>query len=541
MAFEKISRLLATLLIVLFAGVEGRSATEVENVVVLANANDADSIEIANYYVRRRGISPANIIALPMPTSETVSVRKYVDALHNPLLNALIEKEWIHVVKSRKPDLTGRQRVSVGTHKISYLVTVCGVPLRISNDQLLLDSSLQEVATQYNVNRGSVDSELALLIGPSNLSMTAFVPNPLFVEADRGSSDVARTIRVSRLDGPGVDKVKRLIDRTLQAEEEGLMGRAYFDTGGPYKLGDEWIRFASELARDAFFDTDCEATKRLMDKTDRFDAPAIYMGWYEDHAYGPWKEPRWPVPPGAIGFHLYSGSANTVRSARKSWVGAFVKQGYCVTMGNVYEPYLALTHRPDILLEALLEGRTFGEAIMRSNPVLSWQGVAIGDPLYRPFKVGLSAQLKTNDESSFSVYAFLREINRLQASGGNDEALLLAQSRFRKSPSLPLAYKLAQLYVKCGETQKSIDVLRLVRSIDSFAVDEVMLVKQIADFLGEQGEYALSFDVYSTLIKQDNLSTKQKKVLFTSGAQIALKSGNADSYLKWSKKAGNQK
>lgn len=541
MTFKRIPRLFVTMLISLFTVVEGQSATEVENVVVLANANDAGSIEIANYYVRRRGIPPANIIALPMPTSETISVRKYVDALHNPLLNALIEKEWVRVVKTRKADLTGRERVSVGVHRISYLVTTRGVPVRISNDRMLLDTSLQGITEQYNVNRGSVDGELALLIGPSNLSMTGFVPNPLFAEADRESPDVARTIRVSRLDGPDVDQVKRLIDRTLQAETEGLKGRAYFDIGGPYDLGDEWIRFASELAMDAFFDTDCEVTKRLMDETDRFDVPAIYMGWYEDRVYGPWEEPRWPVPPGAIGFHLYSGSAKTVRSARKSWVGAFINQGYCATMGNIYEPYLALTHRPDILLEALLKGRTFGEAIMRSNPVLSWQGVAIGDPLYRPFKVNLSAQLKANDKSSLSVYVFLREINRLQAKEGIDEALLVAQSRYRESPSLPLAYKLAQMYVQCDESQKSIDVLRVVSSIDSFAIDEVMLVKQIAEFLREQGAYELSFDIYSTLIQQENLSAKQKEVLFANGAQMALKSGNMDSYLEWSKKAEDQR
>jgi uncharacterized protein (TIGR03790 family) len=541
-SFESIGWLLIACLTSFFIGTgEGWAVSEVEKVVVLANTNDAGSIEIANYYVRQRGIPPTNIIALPMPTQETMSLREYVDTLHNPLLNALIERDWVRVVKTREPDFIGRERVSVGLHTISYLVTTRGVPLRIADDVELLDSRLEEIAEPFRVNQGSVDSELALLIGPSNISMTSFVQNPLFAGVAYRDTNAQRIIRVSRLDGPSVDAVKKMVDRTLQAEAEGLMGRAYFDMGGPHDLGDQWIRAASELARAAFFDTDCETTKRLMDETDRFDAPAIYMGWYQQNAYGPWSEPRWPVPPGAVGFHLHSDSANTVRSANGSWLGAFVKQGYCATMGNVYEPYLECTHHPDILLEALLEGRTFGEAVMLSNPVLSWQGVAIGDPLYRPFKVNLSAQLKTAENNSFGVYALLREINRLEASGETDAALLLAQSQFRQHPSLPLADKLAQLYTRRGEAQKAVEVLKMVCSMDMFGVDEVMLAKQIADFLSEQGEYGFAFDIYQTLIKQSNLSDIQSIALLEDGSKVALKNGNAALSFEWIKNAENLK
>ncbi len=519
--------------------VAGWSANEVKDVVVLVNSRYSDSIEIANYYVKQRGIPQSNIIALPMPTRETISVREYVNTLHNPLLNALIEKKWVRVVKASEPDRMGRERVLVGLHRISYLVTTCGVPLRISNDPGLLDPKMKRLSDDYRVNRGSVDGELALLIGPSDLSMTGFVQNPLFANATHDTTSTKRVIRTSRLDGPSVDAVKRMIDRTLQAEAEGLMGRAYFDIGGPYELGEQWIRSASELARDAFFDTDCETTKRLMDETDRFDAPAIYMGWYTQDVYGPWGEPRWPVPPGAIGFHLYSGSANTVRSASASWTGAFVRQGYCVTMGNVYEPYLSYTHHPNILLRALLKGQTFGEAVMRSNPVLSWQGVAIGDPLYRPFKVNLDAQLDMVRDNPLGTYAIIREINRLEANGEAEKALSFAQAQHRQDPSLALVYKLAQLYAQREETQKAVEVLKIVCSMNVFAVDEVMLVKKIADFLVEYSEYEFAFDIYKALIKQSNLSTNQKRVLLEDGAEVARKNGAITLSLKWTKKAAN--
>ena len=542
MPFKKILRLLIVCLIgILTLAEELWSSDEAKAVVVLANTNDPDSLEIANYYAEKRGIPATNIIDLPMSTKETISVREYVDKLHNPLLNALIEKEWVRAVKAREPDFTGRERVSVGLHRISYLVTIRGVPLRIANDAKLLDSRLKKIPDQFRVNEGSVDSELALLIGPLNTSMTAFVSNPMFAEAKSRGLEPERIIRVSRLDGPDVGAVKRMIDRSLKAETEGLMGRAYFDMGGPHALGDEWIRSASELARDAFFDTDCETTKRLMDETDRFDAPAIYMGWYRHHAYGPWSRPRWLVPPGAIGFHLHSGSANTVRSASEGWLGAFVKQGYCATVGNVYEPYLEYTHRPDILLGALLEGHTFGEAVVLSNPVLSWQGVSIGDPLYRPFKIDLDAQLQNATDNPFSAYVYLREINRLEAQEKADEALSFAQTQFRQHPSLPLIYRLAQLYVKSGEMEQAVKTLEIVRSVDIFAADAVMLVKEMADFLSELGGHKHALSVYKKLTGQKDLSEVQRIVLLEDGSKLALEVGNETLSLKWATAAKNLK
>ena len=59
---------------------------------------------------------------------------------------------------------------------------------------------------------------------------------------------------------------------------------------------------------------------------------------------------------------------------------------------------------------------------MSSMPSLSWQSVAIGDPLYRPFKVGLREQLKQSSDKVFGIYANIREINRILAEEGIEEA-----------------------------------------------------------------------------------------------------------------------
>lgn len=57
-----------------------------------------------------------------------------------------------------------------------------------------------------------------------------------------------------------------------------------------------------------------------------------------------------------------------------------------MTVGNVYEPFLGLTHDFGIIHQRLLAGFTWAEACWMAIPVASWQGVVLGDPLYRPFK-----------------------------------------------------------------------------------------------------------------------------------------------------------
>ena len=87
---------------------------------------------------------------------------------------------------------------------------------------------------------------------------------------------------------------------------------------------------------------------------------------------------------GAIGWHIYSFSASQMRNP-VFWSPTFVRLGAGATVGNVHEPFLSMTHHADLFIEALLDGKTAGEAAYASIPVLSWQNVFLGDPMYRPF------------------------------------------------------------------------------------------------------------------------------------------------------------
>ena len=496
------------------------NAALAEEMVIVVNRNDPDSLSIGQHYARQRGIPESRIVHLSAPIKETISIAEYVNTVANPLLNALLENEWVKGVKAGSKDVYGRERLSVSIHSIPFVVLIKGVPLRITHDPLLIEESSANLPMQFRVNNGSVDGEIALLLAPPRTSMTALVPNPYFEKSSISSTDANRLLRVTRLDGPTKANVMNLIDRTLIAEEIGLMGRAYIDTGGPHAKGDEWIRAAGDIAEAAFFDIDYETSKRAMNHRDRLDAPAIYMGWYRPHAQAQWRSPRWPVPPGAIGFHLHSFSGTSVRST-KTWLGAFIAQGYCATVGNVYEPYLEHTHRPQVLLAHLMSGGSFGEAVALSTPSLSWQSVAIGDPLYRPFKVSLAEQLKSSEGSTFTAYAIIREINRMLVEEGSEPAIAYARSEFISQPSLALAYRLAQLYASEAKDREAVEVLKIIRFITSFSPDDFVLVQKIANFLYKRGEGEMAFNIYKKLLEERDLDKQLKIALFQGGARIA--------------------
>lgn len=513
-------------------GVSAQADPLADKVIVVVNRNDPDSLAIGQHYAKQRGIPESNIVQLNTSNKETITIAEYVETIANPLLDALLENDWVVGVKANAKDRYGRKRLSISVHQIPFVVLIRGVPLRVANNPELIEAETVSLPKQFRVNNSSVDSEVALLLAPLNVSMVALVPNPYFEKSEISATDANRILRVSRLDGPTKNDVIRLIDRTLEAEKVGLMGRAYIDLGGPHGKGDEWIGNAGELIEAAHFDTDFESTKRRIDYQDRLDAPAIYVGWYEQNAYAQWLSPKWPVPVGAIGYHLHSFSGTSVRTPHK-WLGAFIAQGYCATMGNVYEPYLEYTHRPHIFLKHLLDGGNFGDAIMMSTPALSWQSVAIGDPLYRPFIVSLEDQLNNSQKNQFAAYASIREANRLFEDEGADAAITFVRSKFMAQPSLALAYKLAQLYAKEGKDREAVEALKFVRYISVFSLDEIVLAQKIANFLNKKGEGELAFTVYRKLLEGRDLHKNLKISLFEGGAPVADAAGESLIGSRW--------
>ena len=92
---------------------------------------------------------------------------------------------------------------------------------------------------------------------------------------------------VARLDGPSPAIARSLVEKALQAEADGLWGRAYFDlrniTDPGYKIGDDWIRNASQIAQVVGFDTVVDENSDTLPASFPFSQVAIYMGWYREN------------------------------------------------------------------------------------------------------------------------------------------------------------------------------------------------------------------------------------------------------------------
>ena len=100
---------------------------------------------------------------------------------------------------------------------------------------------------------------------------------------------------VTRLDGPSAEIARGLVDKAIEAETDGLWGRAYFDLRGitdpGYKPGDDWIRAASEICQQLGFETVVDENPATFPPEFPMSQIAIYCGWYDGNASGPFTQP----------------------------------------------------------------------------------------------------------------------------------------------------------------------------------------------------------------------------------------------------------
>jgi uncharacterized protein (TIGR03790 family) len=441
------------------ARAESAGAPRVPTVAILANRDDPDSVNLARYYATRRGLPESAIVALPMPLTEQITWSEFVVTIWNPLLREAVARGWMLASLREETDFVGRTRIVSAGHRLDALVVCRGVPLRIDHDPTRYDPATNPLTSNgaLRTNVGAVDSELALL-AVDNSPIAAFVPNPLFQQDRPSALALEQIIPVGRLDGPTLDQAKDLVDRALRAEQTGLAGRAYVDIGGPHRHGDEWLAACATELASLGFETDVDREGATLAPHARFDAPALYFGWYAGTINGPFLAPDFRFPPGAVALHIHSYSADSLRSPTRGWAGPLVAKGVTATFGNVTEPYLEFTHQPHLLLRALARGETLGRAALYSVNCLSWQAIVIGDPLYRPFAV--SADQQWNDRKNLTAeaetYARIRRMRLLVAAGRGDEARALGAAGLARNPSLALALTQASL-------QQSADALAAAR------------------------------------------------------------------------------
>jgi uncharacterized protein (TIGR03790 family) len=363
--------------------------------VVIYNLGVTESRTLAEQYAVLRHVPTNQVLGLELPLTEVMSRNEFAQQLQAPLVRWLTERRLVvlDTAKAAGAKTTGEAPPSAITEaSVRYLVLCYGVPLRIAEDASLKEADTDNLRPELRRNEAAVDSELAAL--PRHLlraRWTGPLTNPTYGATNAALLHPTNGLfLVGRLDGPSPPVARGLVTKALQAEAEGLWGRAYFDlrglTNGTYKLGDDWLAGAAEVSRRLGFETIVDRRPETFRAWFPLSHVAFYAGWYDGEVSGPFALPAVEFMPGAFAYHLHSFSAATIRSETRHWVGPLLARGATAALGCVAEPYLEGTPDLSVFFARLIyHGMSFGEAAYACQNSVSWQTTVVGDPLYRPF------------------------------------------------------------------------------------------------------------------------------------------------------------
>jgi hypothetical protein len=292
------------------------------------------------------------------------------------------------------------------------------------------------------------------------------VTNPTFQQTDAKQISPANgVLMAARLDGPSAELAKRLVDRAIAAEANGLWGRAYIDlrgiSAGQFKVGDDRFRKVAEIMRRSGFATVVDEKPETLPVGFPASHIAFYAGWYGINVEGVFAESTVEFMPGAIAYHLHSFNGSMIRDAHARWIGPFINKGVTATFGTVYEPYLELTPDQPLFFSRLIQsGFTFGEAGYAATRALSWQTVFVGDPLYRPFgKSPEQVKVELDQQKSPMLEWFhLLSVNQGLASGAPPKAAIeYLQQLPETKGSAVLLEKLGELLGASGPAEAALE------------------------------------------------------------------------------------
>ncbi len=375
------------------------SALSPDEILVISNGNNFDSVKLAGEYQLKRAIPEKNMLYLNCSSSERIFRDHYDEKIRIPVEKYLSENDLKDKIlcflliygMPLKIDETEIREFSRSNRELARLIKDRQKFLNTEEEiadykKQIKENRIKSASIKKRKSYASVDSELCLVFHKYRTERQ--IPNPYRIRKNGTMKPFSRSYdmyMVARLDGPKPEHVSRIINDTLFAEKNGLNGNAYFDTrglteGDSYFKMDKLLNISAGVTKKAGFNTVVEKTSALFGKGECSNT-AIYWGWYSLQKY----RDSFTFAPGAIGVHIASNECESLKHGN-IWCPQLIKHGVTVTIGPVREPYLSAFPNPVIFLESLFEGYSLAESYFMATPYLSWQMVLVGDPLYTPFK-----------------------------------------------------------------------------------------------------------------------------------------------------------
>jgi len=531
-----VNRLLAWLGILACSGAwAARAAGPGDEVIIVYNTRVPESKGVADYYAEKRHVPAGQVYGFPMSTNEDMSRAEYRSALAEPLAQKLKEQKLWEIgprIISATTNQAGRVEWKPVASRIRYAVLCYGVPLRIQRDPLLKEDVMPGLRPELRRDEAAVDNELAWLpLGEEKPPLFGPLRNPVYTATNAAMLHPTNgVLLVARLDGPTPAIARGLVDKALQAEADGLWGRAYFDvrntTDPGYKSGDDWIRGASEICKRLGFETEVDENARTFSAGFPMSQIAFYLGWYDEHVSGPFAQPEVEFMPGAFAYHLHSTSAATLRAPNRHWAGPLLAKGATITMGSVVEPYLSGT--PDLAVftaRLIYQGFTFGEAAYAGQSVLSWQTTVVGDPLYQPFAMDPDSRHRDLQSrgSKLVEWSWLRlvDLNLAVGKAMRDVVALLEQVETTRQSAV-LTEKLGDLYGAQGKPSSAVHAYRQALQLAPSPQQKVRLLLTLGERLLALDRAPEAYEDYQRLL-QDFPNYPDKIAIYKKLLPLALK------------------
>lgn len=372
-----------------------------ERVAFVYNTNDADSLEVAQYYRDARSIPNENLIglAITVPTQgatgttcETVTLDEadYLYQIENPLSTAL--------------EVLGTDFSTDGISPIWVIILGYGIPLAYDDDgeTIAIASRLHRLGhtVSHKFSNHTYDRRGEFKFFDDNDSTNLFL--------------------TAVLDGPTKEAVKKLIDRSLDISNQTFVtGDIFIDpygkqtTGTDLEYQDDILDFIDNEVSNSGLDT-----QLTIDIDDPYEEPTVaffshdsfYWGWfnptYAQQLFLSQNERRVFLynadDRSACNIHYFASGSPFDSNGSDHWcnIAINIEPGYATCAGSVDDPGSDAFLRPLPFFQALHQGATVGEAFLFASEFISWKTVLIGDPL---MTVNFPIDIPSDQDTSFSL------------------------------------------------------------------------------------------------------------------------------------------
>ena len=365
-------------------------------VLVIENSSSPASIEIAEDYMKKRGVT--NILKVDCQdsalsaTNETMKYTDFQEKIEKPLRAYLAKKSGI-----------------------DFIVLTKGVPIRltgaqtgVSGTQPSLDSTVAVI--DYRERKDAIP----IVLNDSGFTGKCWA-NRFWNSTERFTHAKFGGYLVTRLDGYTVDDAKLLSTFAIQSEKSRPTGKFLIDVAEGHGIGDVKkvpmsalvdgkldTHMINEMAYNEWDADMVVAGQKLEAKkvpvvVDRTD---VFIGRKSGLAgYASWgsNDPKFDVvgygllrfDPGSIAETAVSTSARTFlpTTGGQSLIVDLIKARVTGVKGYCDEPLLQAVASPTVLFDRYTSGWTLAESFYAASRFVGWEDIVIGDPLCSPYKI----------------------------------------------------------------------------------------------------------------------------------------------------------